>query len=173
MLLDRVVESDLPEALLRDIARCEHGSADASADRWVLGSNESQPPVSRAAAWPWRRRGGGSGRGGTAAPCRRPARRLPRRRSQCTARRSPASKPRCVAQPSGVRPAGSGSPEGSFSVTDHASGCLELRPASAMYRAWFRHGEVTASILARAALLRVLSCHTTHRRGAGGARAGR
>ena len=38
----------------------------------------------------------------------------------------------------------------------HAPGCLELRPASAMYRAWFRHGEVTASILARAALLRVL-----------------
>ena len=74
---DRVVEADLPEALLRDSAVREHArsATRSSAGRLgpigcILGSKGSRLPVSLAAAsWPWRRHGGGSGRGGTAAPC--------------------------------------------------------------------------------------------------------
>ena len=92
---DRVVEADLPEALLRDSAVREHArsATRSSAVGWalgsILGSKEIRLPVSLAASWPWRRRGGGSGRGGTAAPCQGRARRLPRRRSRRSTRRSP------------------------------------------------------------------------------------
>ena len=94
---DRVVEADLPEALLRDSAVREHArsATRSSAGRLgpigcILGSKGSRLPVSLAAAsWPWRRHGGGSGHGGTAAPCQGRARRLPRRRSRRSTRRSP------------------------------------------------------------------------------------
>ena len=92
---DRVVEADLPEALLRGSAVRERArsATRSSAVGWALGSipgsKESRLPVSLAASWPWRRRGGGSGRGGTAAPCQGRARRLPRRRSRRSTRRSP------------------------------------------------------------------------------------